>query len=214
MLFTSKDYVFKQMQENQLAFYEVLDENVTVEKAVEQLRECLESLNGSFVTIKVSAVTKKAKAQARDYSLRIYNVKLSTPAQQVGGIGAVNDDYKSLMAEITALKEQLIETKFKNEIAGLREEMERIKTEKSDPISDIAQAMLIQYMQPQQKGIVGIAGTSESVSATEIQSDRDRFTAVVKRLRNIDPDFVTTLEKLAAFAETNPDKYKLYLNMI
>lgn len=231
MLFTNKDYVFKQMQENDLAFYEVLDgntlldqnqdENTTVDKSVEQLRECLESLNGSFVTVKVSAVTKKTKATGRDYSLRVYNVKLSTPnnpAQaSIAGIGGISDEVKSLMNEISQLKAQLIETEYKNQISGLQEQINDLKNSKADPISDIAQAMIMQYMQPgPQKSIVGIAGvaTNDLTGTQSVADDKTRFTAAIQRLKTVDADLISTLESLAAFAEKNPAQYCSYVTML
>lgn len=231
MIFVKPQFIFDEMIRENLPFYEVMDGqtridecqdmNATPERSVEDLRECLESLTGGFVTIKISAKTKKEKANGRDYSLRSYNVKLGGTVNQVNGIGSASgDDYKSLHQEIASLKEQLIEAKYKHEIAGLQEQINTIKNEKTDTVGQIAELLLTQYFAASQtangqKPIVGIAGTAQPVTdALKANENKQRFTAAVKALQAIDSDFVSTLEALAKFAQQNTQQYISYTQLL
>lgn len=232
MLFEDKEYVLNEIVKCQFPYYEVLDGQIpkdemqdpgtTPEKSAENLRTYLDSVQGSgFLTVKVSMKNRKERGAGRDYSMRIFNIKMnggtsSSIAGTQNNSPGISNRELDLMNTISQLQLQLKQTEFNQQMDFLKKEIADLKENKSDGIGALAESLLVNYLNhTQQPGAqVAIHGMDEVATAPAATDNKQRFAEAVKVLQTIDKDFIGTIEALANFAKKNPADYVKYMTML
>lgn len=113
------------------------------------------------------------------------------------------------------IMQQLYEQKFEN--ALLKMQMER---KESDSAGIFGNPMIQQLIQSLAPAIIGkflggsvpavagaTAGTAAHIEQTEAEFN-DRIALALNSILEVDPEFLPKLEKIAAFAKNNPEKFK------
>lgn len=197
------------------------DENCTSNEAQDRLQDLLFNIEG-LVHVVLRTTTKKVRALGGDLSSGTYkfSIRCSESGTKSIGLGSTGHNAYTGLSEILKLqaeKHQLeiqgLKTQFEflSQIQDLKREMKEAQegdsTEKWLPI---LQQFITNPNMTKAAPKVALAGTEEKPSDDRKLILQDAIT----RLYKIDPELHNNLAKLAAFAEENPTKYSLYLNML
>lgn len=231
MAYVKKAYVLKLMSEKELKYFTLYDsdgrsviasqesDDCTPKDAINQLEETLESLDGTFVAIKLSGKSKKAKSAGGDTrgSVTNYEFKIRLDETSKGHNTSMEGSYSGMakmMAEIADLKQQIVEKEKDFQIKTLEKKFEDFKAEQknSNPYMDLAITQLATIFSKQKGGNTPVAGQK---GIAGIDDDRQeqilKAKEAVKRLAKVDKKFGDNLIVLAELAE---NKTEMYFNNI
>lgn len=231
MAYVKKAYVLKLMAEKELKYFTLYDsdgrsviasqesDDCTIKEATNQLEETLESIDGTFVGIKLSGKSKKAKAAGGDVRSAVtnYEFKIRLDETSKGHNTSMEGSYSGMakmMAEIADLKQQMVAKEKDFQIQLLEKKFEDFKNEQknSNPYMDLAITQLAGILSKQNGGAPvpkhskGIAGIEDDTKEQFIKA-----TSAVKRLAKVDKTFGDNLIMLADFAENKNDMYLTYI---
>lgn len=231
MAYVKKVYVLKLMAEKELKYFTLYDsdgrsviasqesDDCTVKEATNQLEETLESIDGTFVGIKLSGKSKKAKAAGGDVRSAVtnYEFKIRLDETSKGHNNSMDGSYSGMakmMAEIADLKQKLVEQQKAFEIKMLEKKFEDLKAEQknANPYMDLAITQLAQILS-KKNGVGSASAPSKGIAGIE-DDTKEQFvkaTAAVKRLAKVDKNFGENLTMLADFAENKNDMYLTYI---
>jgi hypothetical protein len=236
------ELIYNKMQTNGLPFYRVLDsdgkslldenddENVSVDEAVNRLRDSLENTAG-LVTVLLSAKNRAQKGAggkiAGDFK---FTVKLGdTKGAGINGFTEANrDSMRQTLVDSFNEKLKLIEEKHAAEIKQLKKDHETekrlekleadLKEAKSGGIADQYLPIIAGLLTGQQpNAVAGIPETENTASPHITGTDEDnkvRMTTALNKLFKADKNFLIHLEMLAKLAESKPLIYKLAIEKL
>lgn len=210
-----------------------LSESMEIGKSMEQLRECFTDTKGDYVTVQVS--TKKL-GKGGDQQTGVYRYTLRclenieeesqgnfTPAkmrvQQFGG----EDMYSRLLNIEVKLAEQKKDEKIRDLERQLKEQKEGGKDRRGRLLEKYLEKIFLENEKKTTAAtIAGVTGTKQEAAAPAetAASPEERKAAIQKlgkqlqRMQKLDKNFIDNLEKLANFAEKNPDQYQGYITML
>ena len=205
-------------------------ESANVEVSLQELKESFEGVTGDYVEIRVQP--KKAVSGGDQKSnLFKFKVKCLTSAAPVQTftesreLPALKGD-AGIYSILTELKVQLAEQKKDVEINELKRQLH--EKNKGDGKSRMLERLLTQMLLPElsktTESAAAIAGTVEekkpaapvhtAEQINEAKAQQQRLVQALNKLRAVDGDFITTIEKLQKFAESNAEAYNQYKNML
>jgi len=172
------------------------DDTMHIETSITRLTDKVRLYDG-IINITLSGVNKAKRKGAETYKVRSYTIKAGSAvdAIPVTQIGVPHDDKekRQMMEEIVKLREQILETKYKEEIQALRREIAAIREEDSDDglfgMGDILKPYLAQLLAPGAAAAApGIHGLDENSLVDEwIKLDKEApalLAAIVRMCRD------------------------------
>lgn len=222
MAYVKEDFVIDRMVERNCMIYKMLDgnrlidenddEDMPIEKAVNQLTASLASIDSGIVTVKLSNKTGKNKALGgRDYKNYEFQVKLGGRAVAVSGV-STDSQVVNLLKEISALKTEMIRKEYESKLDKLQESIDAIKNDKTNPY--------LEKFLPVIAGMFGVplgggnptalagAPTAESEKKIVSPKDKARLRAALDMWITADPDnHLEVIEMIAQLASTKPSVY-------
>jgi len=186
-----------------------MDDKMSYEQSCKMLDELLEGARVDFVVIEVNKAKQKGPAGDKfkilKFEVELTGEPIQTKRENVSGVPSnITKLLEAQNATILTLKERLIELRYKAKIDELEKKIEGIRDE--SPINSFINSMgptLAQILpglllngnnKPQPAPINGPDAVSMSL---------DRISKVVP-----DIDVDELLEKLADYAETNPEQFR------
>ncbi len=235
------------MHANRLAYYKVLDSDgktildiqddneVSVDEAVNRLRDTLENLTG-LITVVLSDKPKKDKGAGGAINDLKITIKLTEDGSSKGITGHEmgNDIIRNSIAKEYEAKMETLQEKHKNEVERLKMEHanekkfadlhEKIKELKDGDYLDKVLPMIsgIFGAPPVAPGINGIPPGGETVEMPQhphITGPADpngkaRMVNAINRLLKVDQNFIEHLELLANLSESNPMVYQIAIQKL
>lgn len=232
-----KEFIFTKMHSNRLSYYKVLDsdgktildqqddDEVSVDEAVNLLRDTLENISG-LITVVLSEKSTRAKAAGGKIGDIRYTIKITdSDIKGIAGHEEVRND--TLRSAIAAQYEAQMETlreKHKNEIAlmKLQADHDRKFSELNEKIKELKEGDMTEKVLPYLAGIFGnvvpgapINGIPQEPHLNGPGDDfKMRLTSAINRIIKVDSNFVDNLEKLADLAESKPFVYKIAIEKL
>jgi hypothetical protein len=126
---------------------------------------------------------------------------------------ADNKELEKLREQVKRLELEKIELTYKQQITDLHKKIDGIKDE--DPIGrllDVITPVLAAYI-PQMMGAKVPAPVINGPTVISSEEE-DRVNIAVNRLMDAIPEFPTVIEKLADFAERDPEKIKMLIGYL
>lgn len=195
------------------------DENCTSTEAQDRLQDLLFNLEG-LVTVVLRTTSKKTRSAGGDLSTGTFkfSIRCSDGVKSIGSTGGNGltglSEILKLQAEKHQLEMQALKNQFDmmNQMSELRREMKEAQEgDNTDKWLPILQQFISNPQMTKAAPKVALAGTEEPKPS----DDRKAILQdAISRLYKVDPDLHNNLAKLAAFAEENPNKYSMYLNML
>lgn len=201
----------------------------SVDDSINLLRESFAAVCGEFVSIQVSKEHLK-KGGDQISNVFKYRVLCKSPAvspvttaTDIKTISGLSNDY---LPQLIQLNVALAETRKDMRIMQLETEIDKLKKEQKEKggKSSVLEKYILRLLdesQPANKPAPAINGpivkeASQPVTGTE-QDKKEaakRLVDALNRLKLVDSGLVDSVEKLAKFAEQNPEQYKQYLSML
>lgn len=215
-------YVYKMMQDNDCRFFtlcegrevvgEQQEDDCNVDDAIQQLKEILAEFQSSTVDIKISNRCNAEKAKGgKGYKNYSFKIKLGT---SVTGNAEASSNVV-MLEKIKNLEIKLLEKDFEYRMKELERKFdERDKdgiggiAEKFAPYLPMIFGMPAQPV-PGINGVDGDDGRKQNVK--ELQQ---RLKAALSEIAKVDTDYVTTLEYIATLAQTQPQNYLQYAQIL
>lgn len=189
-----------------------------VDLSLSRLRKLLEQSQDDFVRVELQPNPSTTEKGGDMKGIIKMDVDLAS-LKPVSGIPVVHSggdskELRELRELVKKLELEKIELTYKQQITDLHKKIDGIKEE--DPIGrliDVITPVLAAYI-PQMMGAK--APTTPVINGpTVISSDEeDRVNIAVNRLMDAIPDFPTVIEKLADFAERDPEKIKMLIGYL
>lgn len=222
MAYVKEDFVIDRMLERNCMIYKMLDgnrlidenddEDMPIEKAVNQLTASLASIDSGIVTVKLSNKTGKNKALGgRDYKNYEFQVKLGGRAVAVSGV-STDSQVVNLLKEISALKTEIVVKEYQSKLDKLQESIDAIKNDKTNPY--------IEKFLPVIAGMFGVplgGGNSTALAGAPVVNsekkivsleDKARLRAALDMWITADPEnHLEVIEMCATLASTKPSAY-------
>lgn len=239
MNYTSLDYVTEVMREHKAMCWRLWDasgdsidkrEDVTldVEKSITALEKCYNSVEGEYVTIRISSRVLQSggdqKTNVFQYRLKCKSSGSSDSLPLSPGRGGMD---AGIFEMISALRVQVAEQRKDQEISELKRQIQEFKKGKQkNPILDkLITAMLLENSSSPAAQISGDQETTEKAPIAQNFNNLDRTSKepgdgqkelvnALNLLKSVDSDFVHTLSKLAKFAKDNPEQFNQYKTML
>jgi hypothetical protein len=188
-----------------------------VDLSLIRLRKLLDQLQDDFVRVELQPNPSSTEKGGDMKSIIKMDVDLSS-MKPVSGIpmmhaGADNKELEKLREQVKRLELEKIELTYKQQITDLHKKIDGIKDE--DPIGrllDVITPVLAAYI-PQMMGAKAPAPAVINGPPMS-SSDEDRVNIAVNRLMDAIPEFPTVIEKLADFAERDPEKIKMLIGYL
>lgn len=192
-------------------------EGVTNAQALADLKKWLDITSSGKYTIVAADTNDRIPAKGawrEDISLNSFDTQ---PAAAVASIGSIPDGYVKQETVTEQINNALEKYKRDQELEAIRKENAELKRENkelnaNDPWTKIAGIFteLAPHFMPGIKAqIAGVpaadpvnTSTDEIVELTD--EENDRLGIALATFREVDPDWIGTLEKMAAKAKTNP----------
>jgi hypothetical protein len=233
-----KDFIFTKMHSNRLSYYKVLDsdgktildqqddDEVSVDEAVNLLRDTLENISG-LITIVLSEKSTRAKAAGGKIGDIRYTIKITDDTKGINGHEEVRNDTlrHAIAAQYEAKMETLVE-KHKNEIAlmKIQADHDRKFNELNEKIKELKEGDMTEKVMPYLAGIFGnmVPGAGAAINGIPQEPHLNgpgddfklRLTSAINRIIKVDSNFVDNLEKLADLAESKPFIYKVAIEKL
>jgi hypothetical protein len=188
-----------------------------VDLSLIRLRKLLDQLQDDFVRVELQPNPSSTEKGGDMKSIIKMDVDLSS-LKPVSGIpmihsSADNKELEKLREQVKRLELEKIELTYKQQITDLHKKIDGIKDE--DPIGrllDVITPVLAAYI-PQMMGAKA-PGSAVINGPPMSSSDEDRVNIAVNRLMDTIPEFPTVIEKLADFAERDPEKIKMLITYL
>lgn len=196
--------------------FESDDEDSTVDGQVASLNDCMEAIEDGYVTIKLCAISRKARGKGGDKTEKQvyeFRVRANEQASQknIGGLPGEAGSNMTLLNKIKELEIELVKSKHKQELDEIRREIAELKT--ASPVESML-PMLIQGLSGAGWGAPAAAIKGTPINGPDGPTSKDLVVEAIKRLSAIDKNLHQTLTDLADFAEKNPEKYFAYIPML
>ena len=231
MSFVSFDYAKNLMRTHQVRFWKLKDsdnrsvlgeqrnEDLDVEQSIHQLEQAFSEIEGKYVILELRGRSPKERGSGGDtkttsFELRVSIQNLSGQGVGIAGNGYMSSDIQRLTERINQLETDKIRIEHKFEIDSLKKEISELK--EGNPALDAIIAGLGNLIQPKMAPNGAAPEPAQPVRALAgvDQKKPGKIQAALKRLAAIDSQLIETLECLAAFAESNPDQYTAYVQML
>lgn len=217
----TREFMFKQMEDNNLPYYQVfgadrtvISDNQTISDLQESktaLEEVLNAVMDTSVIVTLSKKTRKEigaggsiKAGYREYKIIL---RASTGVNGIGSPGIVQE----LMNENSILKDKLHDKDIQSIKDDFQRQIDDLK--KVDPFESKALEAIAGLLMPNNKPVAGVAiagNPTDTVDINQVERQR-KLKSAITRLAAVDPNLEESMTKFADWAEKNPDKYKLML---
>lgn len=221
--------ILDKMKAEQLRFYSVLDsdgksvidevddEDIDSSESQDRLSDLLYSLEGLvYVTLRGSSKKKRAQggdvaAKTYRYSIRLGNAVTSQQSGSNSGIAGFGEIFKLMnekhAMEMAALRKEM---ELREEMKELRRMIEEGNNQGIEKYLPLLQNIFNSPTNMSTPRTIGIAGNDQDA----VEDKKAILSDAISRLYKVDPELHNTLAKLAAFAEQNPTKFKMYLQML
>lgn len=232
-----KDFIFTKMHSNKLSYYKVLDsdgktildqqddDEVSVDEAVNLLRDTLENITG-LITVVLSEKSTRAKAAGGKIGDIRYTIKITdTDSKGINGHEEVRNDTlrSAIAAQYEAKMETLIE-KHKNEIAlmKIQADHDRKFNELNEKLKELKEGDMTEKVLPYLAGIFGNVVPGAPINGIPQEphlngpadENKVRLMNAINRLIKVDKNFIGNLEKLADLAESSPMTYSIAIQKL
>lgn len=220
LIVDKKISILKALADDKTIIGNTSDLNLTPEQVVSYLENFIEGLEGEYIQI-VMYRNEKDPAPLRHY-LKLSNNE-TTPGQKEP---SPNNIVIGMLREMQELRLEMQQAEHKRQLEKITEELEKAKkqnTRTPNPIYEkllnIGTEMLMKSKQPVANvAPVPVAATTPAQAQNKIgifgTGEKEKFSELISRWKKVDADFVNTIEKIVKLAESNPDTYKMYKNMI
>jgi hypothetical protein len=204
-----------------------LNEKMDVDSSIERLKKLLTEITADSVKVTLLPSLTKGKSGGNVHNQINMEVDLSSlrPPVAVSGIAAVNSasKYEQLIQELNdrnnKLAQQLIETKYQQQIEQLNKKIEGLETAKpSDPINRLLELVIpIALQNPAISGWIGGLlgnGAAAPTERKDINGIEEENLSPIDRLEKIDPDYISFIDAVATAAESDAKQYFMYKEML
>lgn len=200
-----------------------------VDDSINLLRESFAAVCGEFVSIQVSKEHLK-KGGDQISNVFKYRVLCKSPAvspvttaTDIKTISGLSNDY---LPQLIQLNVALAETRKDMRIMQLETEIDKLKKEQKEKggKSSVLEKYILRLLDESQTpnkpapAINGPIVKEQTQPVTGTEQDKKeaakRLVDALNRLKLVDSGLVDSVEKLAKFAEQNPEQYKQYLSML
>lgn len=239
MAFVKKQFVYDLIKSENLKFFDVKDsddktllfsnqdEDKSTIEAYNMLEDFLEEQvePGTVVYVLLSDISRKAKKNGGNWDNRKFRVRTGREVgkQNERSIGYISSnemgyDVKSLYEKnlqlhlenqklADKLERREMEIKFQNQIDKLKDE---------SPMEKYIPAIMGLFTQGKQAAsMAAIHGAEEQTAEQQaVSNDKERLQGILKRLREIDKNYIDTLDLITKFAEKDSNKYFQFIPMI
>lgn len=222
MATVNKNHVFNIMKAKNCPFYYVsdnghfIDENdstdISLDDAIEGLKNTLAACSGTIVKVKISNRNKVDKGTGRSRNQLHYEFNVALmPEKSIGGVDN-SATVERLINDNIKLREQILTMQHQKQIDELNRKFEQIeKAQNEKGITGIPVVDGLLANEQVQLAIVekltGFISPGEKVQALAgVNSNTEEL---IRQIETVDPNFETeTLPLLAQLAVTKPDVYK------
>jgi hypothetical protein len=239
MIFVNIDHVIKTAKKHQCKAWVMWDsggekidqqgsESCTLDISLEQLKESYEGVKGDYVRVQVSPkrMGKGGDQQSTVFKFHVECLedKENTAAetkqrpgqfQQRQGNGS-----NELWQQLTDVRVMLAEQKAQAKIDALERELREEKAGGKNGKNKLLERYLTKILLDGEKKApaAAIAGTqtpaAPAATADEKKAAAAQLVKTLQRFQKIDANYLQSLQKLAAFAESQPEQFKQYLQML
>lgn len=232
MSYAKKEFVLQKMLRDSLPYYQVKDEEnkfvidennaeKNSEIAKNNLSECLESLEGKFVNVRISDKmfrgedVQNGTLKAGVFHFRI-KLEETTTQSPKSGINGVDNYHSQLSNELAKLREenaQIKESIRQKEIDDLKQRIKELEKEGKEHSNSALDSLLLgigsQILGNTQEEIKPINDNLENMAENEKSEKLQRINAAIGTLVKYDKNFINNIEKLAKLAKENNLIYKV-----
>lgn len=232
MSYAKKDFVLQKMLRDSLPYYQVKDEDnkyvidennseKSPEIAKNNLSECLESLEGKFVNVRISDKMFRGE-EAQNGTLKAgvfhFRIKLEeAAATNQRGVNGIENTYNSLSIENAKLRDEvnaIRESIRQKEIDDLKLKIKELEKEGKQNNNSAFDTLLMgigsQILGSNLTEEVKTINDNLDMSDAEIKQDKlNRINAAISILIKHDKDFINNLESLANLAKDNNIVYSM-----
>lgn len=223
MPFVKLEYIYKIIEEKELPYFKVTDGKTLIgknndesepAKAVELLRDIIDMIEDSVISISLSEKNDKEKSRGGS-NWDNYNFKVRLKqADSINGTGGINGTILSLMEKNNELMRTIGEQQKNQVIEGLQRQITELKEDKAKPDVLEKYAPLLFQALSGKPAPAALAGINDGPVNEAAVDKKEQIRAAVIRLSRIDSNLHDTLTRLADFAEAHPDKYKSFIPLI
>lgn len=228
----SLDWIYSKITDNGYKCFRILDganskntidENMTGNLQPEQcagaIRQTLENIEGSVV-LELSIKSRGEKAAGGDVSTIKIPLSLGSaqPQTPLNGIGAATSNSFNMDAI-----GKILEEKDKNhalQLEAQRKEFEtqrqiddlkrKLDEDKPNPMFEkLLPVVLAAISGGQPTAIAGVKQETHTMPKETNKTDLERVNEALNKIRQVDTEWIESLEKLAELATTDPNKYNL-----
>jgi len=204
-------------------------ESANVEQSMQELKESFEGITGDYVNV---LVTPKKPQRGGDQITSNFNFKIKcitgapagiTESRELPALQVQKGD-AGIYSILTELKVQLAEQKKDVEINELKRQLadKAAGNSKNKLLEKLLTTMLLPEIKELQQPVAGVDPVQQPVASpvhsaeqvSEAKAQQQKLVQVLNKMKNLDADFINTLEKLQQFAESNPAAYQQYKNAL
>ena len=200
-----------------------LNEKMDVDSSIERLKKLLTEITADTVkVVLIPSLTKgKGGNTMNQINMEVDLSSLRPAAVSVGNLPA-NSKYEQLIQELNdrnnKLAQQLIETKYQQQIEQLNKKIEGLETAKpTDPINRLLELVIpIALQNPAISGWIGglLGGAAPTTERKDINGIEEEEASPIDRLAKIDPDYLSFIDAVATAAENDVKQYFMYKEML
>lgn len=200
-----------------------LNEKMDVDSSIDRLKKLLTEITADTVkVVLIPSLTKgKGGNMMKQINMEVDLSSLRPAAVSVGNLPA-NSKYEQLIQELNdrnnKLAQQLIETRYQQQIEELNKKIEGLETAKpTDPINRLLELVIpIALQNPAISGwINGLLGSAASTTERkDINGIEEEEASPIDRLAKIDPDYLSFIDAVATAAENDVKQYFMYKEML
>lgn len=211
--------VWRMYAENETTFLFSTDTetNITSASSVEYLKECLNNLDGQFITLKIYT-SSDTGSNTKNSVTHYIKIPKNNSSENRTAEAPINNMVLGLFTQIKDLELKMIQRN--NEIAIA--DLERKLTSKNPIENPVLMEMLklgkeyllVSKLKNTSVNSNPVVVTEEKAVGIFGNGEREQFSALVKRWQKADPNFISVMEAIVFFAENDNALYKLQTDVL
>lgn len=228
MLTVQKKHLFKIIREKKACYWFVLegkneldfmqDEGVTEDESIEALTSVLDNITGGVVLVKLSDMTNERKSKEGSRKAQNFEFFVRSTGASENNTGAPDNMVFTLMKEISALQNKIIENNYNYQLQELNKKIDDLQNGNNNPLLTDTLKSIAGLLLP--GGVTPVSGTAageaKALGSTPamVAGDKEKIREALNILGTIDRNLPDTLINLANFAKNNTSQYFIYLKML
>lgn len=218
------DRIIAQMRANDLRYFTVRDggkdifvqdANLDFSEVEKSLQDFVGNLEGDCVTIRAYNINKRSKAKGGQWNEMEWTCTIPGGRFERGKTATGGAANESLLREIHDLKLQMLRDEFTRKFEDVQREKSSGTSEKIigmlETHADKFLPVLLGLFTGQTQPAAALAGPGETeTEQVTVDQYKQRLNAALRRIAEIDNEYLLVIEKIADIAQSDPAQYSMY----